>query len=121
MNLFRKILRVAAIAALAAIAGCAALEDTWQRVSGASTERTFQMPVARVKPAFVSTLAQMGMPISAMQIRGGNEVVKAGKADRSVEIEFERLNANATRVRVTGSGDAPEQILREAEKRLRGG
>lgn len=103
---------------MALLAGCATLDNTWQRVTGGSAEQTFAMPVARVKPAFVSTLAQMGMPISSMQTRGGNEVVKAGKSDRSVDVEFERLSANSTRVRVTGSGEAPGQILRESEKRL---
>jgi hypothetical protein len=44
--------------------------------------------------------------------------VKAKKAGKSVEIEFERLSATATRVRVSGSDEA--QIMRETEKRLGG-
>lgn len=114
----RKFLTFAALLAVVLAAGCAAVGDAWQRVTGTSVERTFQMPVARVKPAFVSTLAQMGMPIAAVQTRGANEVLKAGKTDGGVDVEFERLNAASTRVRVTGSGEAPGQIMREAEKRL---
>src|SRR5258706_9244906 len=77
--------------------------------------RTFDAPVARVKPAMISTLASMGMMISSIERRGEREVLKARKADRSVEVEFERLGPASTRVRVTGS-DAAGQIMRETEK-----
>ena len=63
----------------------------------------------------------MGMPISAIEMRGGNEVLKARKADKSVEIEFERLSATSTRVRVTGSDETAGQVMRETEKRLPAG
>jgi hypothetical protein len=112
--------RIAAfVLSLVFLPGCATVETAWRDATSAGVVRTFNMPVARVKPAFVSTLNQMGMPIAAIEVRGKNEVVKARRADRSAEIEFERLGASSTRVRVSGSDDA--QIMREAEKRLTAG
>ena len=104
------------------LAGCAAVQDTWQNVTGAAVERTFNVPIARVKPAFVSTLSQMGLQISAVETNGKFEVVKARKGDRSVAIQFERLDASSTRVRVSGSdGATADQVMRETEKRLAAG
>jgi hypothetical protein len=100
---------------LSLAAGCSSLPPSFP---GSDLTKTFELPIARVKPAFVSTLAQMGMPISAIETRGNNEVLKARKADKSVEIEFERLGPASTRVRVTGSGETAGQVMRETEKRL---
>ena len=114
-------MRTAWILALFLAAGCASIESTWKSVTDANLERTFYAPVARVKPAFVATLAQMGMPISAIETLRGNETIKSRKDDKSVAIEIERVSSNATRVRVTGSSDAAHQIMRETEKRLGAG
>jgi len=100
---------------LSLVAGCASFAPGFP---GSGLTKTFEAPITRVKPAFVSTLAQLGLPISAIETRGGNEVLKAGKADKSVEIEFERLSATSTRVRVTGSSEAAGHVMRETEKRL---
>ena len=114
--------RILAPLLLALLAGCSTFQDTWTSMTGASVERTFSEPIARVKPAFVSTLNQMGMPIAAIEVRGKSEVVKARKADKSVEVEIERLGANSTRVRVSGSDDATAgQVMRETERRLASG
>jgi hypothetical protein len=102
--------------------GCATIESTWKSVTGSSVEKTFNAPIARVKPAFVTTLNQMGMPIAAIEVRGKNEVVKAKRGEKSVEVEFERLTASSTRVRVNGSDDATAgQVMRDTEKRLGAG
>ena len=102
---------------LALAAGCASDGGfTLPGSLGGGVTRTFSVPVARVKPAFVTTLTQMGMPISAVEVRGRNEVIKSRKADKSVEIE--RLGAASTRVRVSGSDQA--RIMSETEKRLSG-
>jgi hypothetical protein len=103
---------------LSLVAGCASFAPDFP---GSGLTRTFEAPIARVKPAFVSTLAQLGLPVSAIETRGGNEVLKARKADKSVEIEFERLSATSTRVRVTGSSETAGQVMRETEKRLAAG
>lgn len=105
--------------ALSLVAGCASFAPG---LPGSGLTRTFEAPIARVKPAFVTTLSQMGMQISAIELRGKNEVLRARKGDRSADIELERLNANATRVHVKGSDDATaSQIMRETEKRLGAG
>ena len=101
---------------LALAAGCASDGGFTLPGSLGGVTRTFSVPVARVKPAFVTTLTQMGMPISAVEVRGRNEVIKSKKADKSVEIEIERLGAASTRVRVSGSDQA--RIMSETEKRL---
>lgn len=112
--------RIAAfILSLIFLSGCASIERNWRDATSTGVVRTFNLPIARVKPAFVSTLNQMGMPISALEVHGKNEVVKARRADRSAEIEFERLGTSSTRVRVSGSDEA--RIMREAEQRLRAG
>lgn len=99
--------------------GCSTIQSTWKEMTGSSVEKTFNVPIARVKPAFVTTLNQMGMPIAAIEVRGKSEVVKAKKADKSVEVEIERLTASSTRVRVSGSDDATTgQVMRDTEKRL---
>jgi hypothetical protein len=103
---------------LCVVAGCATSPPGFP---GSGLTRTFEAPIARVKPAFVSTLAQIGLPVSAIEIRGGNEVLKAKKAGKSVEIEFERLGAASTRVRVTGSSETAGQVMRETERRLAAG
>jgi hypothetical protein len=61
-------------------------------------------------------VVQMGMSVAAVEMRGKNEVLKARRSDKSVEIEFERLGATSTRVRVSGSDQA--RIMSETEKRL---
>ena len=93
--------------------------ESFPSFPGSGETKTFELPIARVKPAFVATLTQRGMPISAIETRGKNDVIKSKKADKSVEIEFERLTATSTRVRVSGSDEA--QIMRETEKRLGSG
>jgi len=106
---------------LALSAGCGSMDGgfTLPPSPGGGVYRTFNMPVARVKPAFVTTVVQLGMSIAAIETRGKNEVLKARRSDKSVEIEFESLGASSTRVRVTGSDQA--RIMSETEKRLTAG
>ena len=100
---------------LALAAGCSSF-------SGFSPgSRQFDAPIARVRPAFVATLSQLGMPITSIENRGGSEVLKSRKSGQSIEIEMERLSAASTRVRISGSGELPAQIMRETEKRIGGG
>ena len=111
---------------LSLAAGCATLE----RITPAAMEpatRTFAAPMARVKPAFVSTLASMGMSISGLDVRSGKEILRARSSSREVEIELEAVSRSATRARVAArsSGllydDATAlEILRQAERVLRG-
>jgi hypothetical protein len=112
----RTVLIIASSLVFCFLAGC---ESVPAGFPGSGRTKTFELPIARVKPAFVATLTQRGMPISAIEVRGKSEVIKSKKADKSVEIEFERLTATSTRVNVSGSDNA--QIMRETEKRLSGG
>jgi hypothetical protein len=109
---------------VALLAGCSSLDfprPFGGGRSGSGTSKTFGAPIARVKPAFVSTLAQMGMTISSVETRGKREVIKARKAGSQVVLEIERLGSNATRVRVDATGQVAEaQIIRQSEKNLGG-
>jgi hypothetical protein len=118
----RRALVLALVLPVGWLSACTSIDNVWQRATGSGVERTFEAPIARVKPAFISTLSQMGMPISAMELRGRNEVLRARKGGRSADIELEPLNAKSTRVRVMGSDDATaSEIMRETEKRLGAG
>lgn len=111
-------LNVALLLVAGFLAGCDSLPTN---MIGLGENRTFEQPIARVRPAFISTLAQMSLPIIAIENRGGNEVIKAGKGDKNVAIELERLSAVSTRVRINGSGDLPVQVMRESASRIGGG
>ena len=81
------------------VAGCMSLDSITPR-SLDPASRTFAAPMARVKPAFVSTLASMGMSISAVDVRGGREIIRARSASKEVEIELESVSPATTRARV---------------------
>ena len=78
--------------ALCLIAGCASLGGAKPLGGIAGTTRVFDAPMARVKPAFISALAGMGMMISSLEVRGGREVIKARNSGSEVEIELEPVN-----------------------------
>jgi hypothetical protein len=108
-----------ALLAFAWLAGCASLENA------ASSHRTFNAPVSRVKPAMISALAGLGMAIASLEVRNGREILKARKAGSEVEIELETVNRSATRARVTArnggllNDDATaDKIFRQTEKYL---
>lgn len=119
-------MRFAWILVLSLVAGCATLE----RITPAGMEpatRTFAAPMARVKPAFVSTLASMGMSISAVDVRGRREILKARSSSREVEIELEAVNKSSTRARVAARSSGllyddatASEILRQTERVLGG-
>ena len=115
-------MRLAWITAVALLAGCASIGGT------APSTRQFDAPMARVKPAFISALAGMGMSISALEVRGGREILKARKSGSEVEVELEAVSRTTTRAQVgarTGGllydDEAAARILRQAEKHLAGG
>ena len=93
--LFRRS-RITALA-LALVAGCALLPGA------APSYRTFDAPMTRVKPAMISTLATLGIRIVSLEVRGGHEIIRAKRPGGEVEIELERVNRSATRVRVAAS------------------
>ncbi len=83
--------------------------------------------MARVKPAFISTFASMGMMISAIETRSGREVLKARRGGSEVEVELEAVSKTTTRARVGArSGgllyddDTATMVIKQAEKLLGG-
>jgi len=116
-------MKSALLVVLCLIAGCSSLDSAGPFGGTAANTRTFEAPMARVKPAFISTIASMGMAVSALEVRGGRDVIKARKAGSVVEIELEAVNKSTTRARVVAKGgdDAmAARIIRQAEKILGG-
>ena len=127
--------RVAALAFVALAAGCATFEravqrigdpGSWHRMTGI-TDRTFDAPMTRVKPAVIATLSGMGMMISSLEVRGGREVIKARKAGSEVEVALESVKPAHTRARIAANtgglfydGAAAANIAAQTEKRLGG-
>jgi hypothetical protein len=109
---------------LCLIAGCASFDGTGPFSDAAGDTRTFAAPISRVKPAAVSTIAQMGMSISSIETRGGREILKARKSGSSIEVGFERLGPSSTRMRVVlnagASYDAAgtSRFMQQIEKAL---
>jgi hypothetical protein len=120
-------MRFAWILLLAAFAGCSSIGGIGGIGGTVPSAKQFDAPMARVKPAFISTLSGMGMMITSLETRGGREVLKAKKGGSEVEVELEAVSGSATRARVGArSGgllyddDAANRILQLAEKRLNG-
>ena len=117
-------MRLALIIALFLTAGCSSFDISRPFAQGAT--RTFNASIARVKPAFVTSLVQMGMSISSIETRGGLEVLKAKRSGSSVEVEFERLGPASTRVRVatyagsTYDAAGASKVIQQTEKLLGG-
>jgi formate hydrogenlyase subunit 4 len=108
--------------ALCLISGCSSL-DSGSPFGGTGTARSFEAPMARVKPAFISTIASMGMSVSALEVRNGREIIKARKAGSEVKIELEAVSKSTTRARVIArSADEATafRIIQQAGKILGG-
>lgn len=108
----------------AGVGGSAAVAHTL----GGITYRTFTMPAASVKTASLGALNRMGIRVTGTE-KGSNgaEVLKAKAIDRDIEITFEPLSSNTTRMKVVArnggiffdSATATEIIL-QTERQLGG-
>jgi hypothetical protein len=121
MHAYRITARALALLALTLAAGCASIGGT------TPSSRQFEAPMARVKPAFISTLASLGMMVSSLEVRGGHEIIKARKAGSEVEIDLEPVGRTATRAQVAARSGGllydeatASKIIRQAEKILGG-
>src|SRR5262245_11033102 len=125
---------VTGLVACAALSACAPLAITAAGVGGATavnhkltglTYRTFNAPLPRVKSASLHALSRMGIKRSGGQKTDHSETITAMANDREIEIQFESLSSNTTRMRVTArsgglfydSATATEIIL-QTEKAL---
>ena len=68
------------------------------RVNG-TNYRTFTEPLPRVKSATLTALKRMAIDVLSTQKTKTGEVLKATANDRRIEVEFEALTPNATRMR----------------------
>jgi len=126
---------IAAIAGIALLAACEPLSITAAGVGGSAavshtlggiTYRTFTAPAASVKSASLGALNRMGIKVTGTE-KGehGSEVLKAKATDREIEITFEPISSNTTRMRVVArnggiffdSATATEIIL-QTERQL---
>jgi hypothetical protein len=95
-------------AALSSLGGCAALAVTAAGIGGATgvshvlsgvTYRTFSEPLPKVKGAAMTALNRMDIKVGGASKVEGGEVITAQASGREIEIEFERLSTNTTRMR----------------------
>ena len=104
------------------VGGSAAVAHTL----GGITYRTLTAPAGSVKTASLGALNRMGIKVTGSE-KGdhGSEVLKAKATDRDIEITFEPLSPNATRMKVVArnggifhdSATATEIIL-QTERQL---
>lgn len=108
----------------AGVGGSAAVAHTLNGI----TYRTFTAPSATVKTASLGALNRMGIKVrSSGKGSDGSETLTALATDREIEITFESLSPNATRMKVVArnggiffdSATATEIIL-QTERQLGG-
>jgi hypothetical protein len=126
--------RLAVVAlGLLALAGCAAVVLTAGGIAAGVgvnhtlsgiAYKTFNTPVEELRAATLVTLEQMDMRVAADHATDEGWEINAVAADREIDIEFERLTARATRMRVVAhkgdiffkdSATATEIIIMTAE------
>ena len=64
------------------------------------TYKTFTAPIGEVRQASLRTLRTMDMAVTEDGASANGWAIKATAADRTIEIELEKLTANTTRMRV---------------------
>ena len=70
------------------------------------TYRTFAEPLPRVRMASMIALARMRIDVSTSGLIEGVEGIRALAGDREIEIEFEPVSPNTTRMRVIAKKSA---------------
>lgn len=103
--------RIWLLACVALLTGCASSVSLSLLGGGASAmvshnlngnvDRTFTLPLPTVREAVFSALETMGISASPVDGDADGGAIRATAADRSIEIEFERLGDNLTAVRAT--------------------
>ena len=67
------------------------------------TYKTFPVPLAVMSRATVMTLDRLDMPVMEVEDTEAGQTITAEAADRTVEIELDRLTTTATRMRVVAT------------------
>jgi Protein of unknown function (DUF3568) len=90
-----------------AMTGCAAIATglvsvgagfgVSHHISGTS-QRTFSLPLARVKTAAIAALKRMGMRLDSAEKTKSGEILKATASGRKIEVELEEITPTATRM-----------------------
>lgn len=101
-------MRALPVLALALAAGCASFDGAAPQTGDPAishsitgiASRTFDAPMARIKPVVIATLVGMGMRIAALEVKSGREFIRAKRSVDDVEIELEPVSAMSTRLRV---------------------
>jgi hypothetical protein len=64
------------------------------------TYRTFTASSGKVKRAAITALGRMDIKVTGVRKEDGIEILNAVTENRAIEVQFEPLSANATRMRV---------------------
>jgi hypothetical protein len=64
------------------------------------TYRTFTASSGKVKKAAITALGRMDIKVTAVRKEDGIEILNAATENRAIEVQFEPLSTNATRMRV---------------------
>jgi hypothetical protein len=65
------------------------------------TYRTFTASSGKVKKAAMIALSRMDIKVTSVKTENKIEIVNAAAEGRTIQVQFEALSANATRMRVT--------------------
>jgi hypothetical protein len=96
------------LATLGALSGCASIAVSLASVGagiganhfiGSVQHRTFTEPAYTVRRATQVALRRMKFEVESIETVDGGELLKARTTGRSIEVTFEPLSANATRVK----------------------
>jgi len=66
---------------------------------GGISYRTFTTPLPQVRSATLASLGRMGIKVDSREKSAEGETIKASANGRSIEIEFDALTPNTTRMR----------------------
>lgn len=102
------VLRVAALGGLLLLTACTPIALTAvgvgsaagvQHTMGGITYRTFTAPLPQVRNAAETSLRRMGIKVASREKSELGEIVTATAKGRNIEIEFDALTPNTTRMR----------------------
>lgn len=104
----RCLCRCLLLPAVLLMAGCAPMTLTAigvgsaagvQHTMGGISYRTFTTPLPQVRSATLASLGRMGIKVDSREKSAEGETIKASANGRSIEIEFDALTPNTTRMR----------------------